>query len=166
MPDTSTEVAIATTTLGSAASSISFTSINTGYTDLRLVLFCVPSTSFVGTKLSFNGSPAGSLHSFTQLYGNGSSALSQRTTGTDAVYVTDPYPNHTGVYMVTMDVFNYRGSTNKTMLATAASDGNGSGYIELTVGLWRSTAAVTSLYLTSVGGNFNTGTTATLYGIL
>jgi hypothetical protein len=157
---------IATTTLGSAASSISFTSINSSYTDLRLVFFCIPSTSFVGTQLSFNGAPSGSLHSFTQLYGNGSSASSQRTNGTDAIYVTDPYPNHTGVYMVTMDIFSYRASVNKTMLATAASDGNGSGYIETTAGLWRSTSAVTSLYLTATSGNFNTGTTATLYGIL
>jgi len=157
---------IATTTLGSAASSISFTSISTAYTDLRLVLFNIPSTSFVGTRLSLNGSPSGASHSFTQLYGNGTNALSQRTTSTDAFYVTDPYPNHTGVYMVTMDIFSYRGNTNKIMLSTAASDGNGSGYIESTVGRWNSTAAITSLYLTTTSGNFNTGTTATLYGIL
>lgn len=157
---------IATTTLGSAASSIGFTSISSAYTDLRLVLFNIPSTSYVGTALSFNGAPSGAVYSFTQLYGNGSSATSQRTTSSDAFYVTDPYPNHTGVYMVTMDIFSYRSSARKTVLATAASDGNGSGYIESTVGLWNSTAAITSLYLTTPSGNFNTGTTATLYGIL
>ena len=70
--------------------------------------------------------------------------------------------------MATMDVFSYAGSTNKTCLTTVALDQNGgTGYVELAVQLWRSTAAITSISMTQTGSvnNFNAGTIATLFGI-
>ncbi len=63
-------------------------------------------------------------------------------------------------------IFSYGGSTNKTVLCETAGDNNGSGDVSRYVGLWRSTAAVTSVTF-DVGGtiNFKTGSTFTLYGI-
>jgi hypothetical protein len=56
MPDVSTEVAIATTTLGSAASTITFSSISGSYTDLRLVLVgnTASGASDYGINMIFN----------------------------------------------------------------------------------------------------------------
>jgi hypothetical protein len=71
--------------------------------------------------------------------------------------------------MVTMDILSYRGSTFKTSLNTATNDKNGSGIVLRNVGLWRSTSAITSITLLDTyggGGQFDVGTTATLYGIL
>ena len=73
---------------------------------------------------------------------------------------------NTTVSMLTYDVFSYAGSTNKTTLIINASDDNGSGRIVNTVGLYRSATAISRIDLTTSTGNFATGTTATLYGIL
>jgi hypothetical protein len=51
------------------------------------------------------------------------------------------------------------------MLAKTSEDRNGSGDIFTSVSLWRSTSAITSIYLFLSAYNFAIGTTATLYGI-
>jgi hypothetical protein len=68
-----------------------------------------------------------------------------------------------GLY--TIDLFSYSGSTNKALLSTYSEDANGSGASGCAVGLWRSTAAITSIKLFTVSNNFATGTIATLWGI-
>ena len=59
----------------------------------------------------------------------------------------------------------YAGSTYKTMLTMDSNDLNGSGSVETTVGLWRSTAAINTITLSANADTFAAGTTATLYGI-
>lgn len=167
MPDTSTEVAIATTTLGSAASSITFSSIPATYTDLRLVL--VGNRSAAGSSdvfLRFNGD-AGTTYSQTILYGDGSAAASARDTSATKINLTYfGVGLTTGLRMYTADIFSYAGSTNKTVLAESNEDANGSGYVGRRVGLWSSTSAINQVGLSLSSGSFATGTTATLYGIL
>jgi hypothetical protein len=69
--------------------------------------------------------------------------------------------------MWTIDIFSYAGSTFKTCLITRSSDQNGSGEVMREVSLWRNTAAITTiLFRLSTSGNYATGTTATIYGIL
>ena len=164
MTATSTEVAIATTTLGSATASINFTSIPATYTDLRIVLVCVATSTF--PQIRFN-SDSGSNYSWTYVSGNGSAAQSGRFTSQ-----TEFYNNISGdssvPFMTTLDIFSYAGSTNKTMLWNEVNDKNGSGVISPKVGLWRSASAITAVNLRAdiYGTTFGTGTTATLYGIL
>jgi hypothetical protein len=156
---------IATTTLGTAAASITFSSIPATYTDLRLVVMCKPtgdSTAYV----QFN-SDTGSNYSRVNLRGNGSSAASsQNANQSNGVGIQTSSATGTNPVLWTLDVFSYAGSTYKTTLASASNDQNGSGNLELTVGLWRNTAAITSLKLQTTIDNYDTGTTATLYGIL
>ena len=165
MPDVSTEVAIATTTLGSAAASITFSSISSVYTDLRFVLVTRDAGAGGILKLTFNGSSA-TNYSDTWIRGNGTTAASGRN-ATQA-YINMQYAtggaNNWGLF--TADIFSYVGSTNKTVLLTDSNDENGSGFIYRQVGLWRSTSAITSLTITTSSGTMDTGTTATLYGIL
>jgi hypothetical protein len=168
MPDVSTEVAIATTTLGSAASSIDFTSIGSGYTDLRVVLVLASqSVSSGGPRLTFNNQGSG-LYSVTNLNGDGSSAASARSSNQDSIgFVQAAAPSTTLPSLFTIDVFSYAGSTFKTSLLTVANDKNGSGSVELNVGLFRSTTAISSLKLEVLSGyTWAAGTIATLYGIL
>ena len=154
---------IATTTLGSAAANITFSSIPATYTDLRLVLVGTGSTT-LNVNLKYNNDSS-SLYSQTNLAGDGTTAESTRQTS--QTFIKQMYNLfNTTVSMLTYDVFSYAGSTNKTTLIINASDDNGSGRIVNTVGLYRSATAISRIDLTASTGNFATGTTATLYGIL
>lgn len=155
---------IATTTLSSAASSVDFNSIGSGYTDLRLVLV-TQNTSGGNLTMRFN-SDTSSSYSVTTLFGTGSSALSERTTSATSLRVGAAAASSTTWHLFEIDIFSYAGSTNKTELTTANLDNNGSGSVRKTVGLWRNTSAITSISLTYDSGNHSIGTTATLYGIL
>jgi hypothetical protein len=157
---------IATTTLGSANATITFSSITSAYTDLRLILVGSVTSGTIIPKMTFNGVTT-STYSFTNLSGNGSSASSgslTSQTGLDLGYQTG-FSSGT-ISTIAIDIFSYAGSTNKTCLIATSMDKNGSGAVERFVGLSRNTAAISSITLTSPAGTFATGTTATLYGIL
>lgn len=167
MPDTSTEVAIATTTLSSTATSVTFSGISGAYTDLRLVARVSASANFVGVLVRFN-SDTGTNYSDTYLNGNGSTASSSRNTG--ATYINlnpgNNFPTDPGG-LLECDIFSYAGSTNKTVIATTSVDRNGAGTISKTVGLWRNTSAITSItMLTNAVDGYAAGSMFTLYGIL
>jgi len=160
---------IATNTLGSAAASITFSSIPATYTDLRVVFSNVKisSSSSNVAYLRFNGDDGGN-YSFTSLYGNGSGPFSFTGTSGDGytgIGLNTGPVSTTVPHFYTADIFSYRASIFKTSLLTASQDQNGSGFVPSAVGLWRSTAAITSLTLVHSATDFATGTTATLYGI-
>lgn len=154
---------IATTTLGSAATNITFSSIGSGYTDLRLVL--VGTGDAMNSGVRFNSDTA-SNYSETTLQGNGSSATSLRTTSGTYIKTNGNVAVFTTPMVMIIDIFSYAGSTNKTVLSALANDNNGSGAVDYVVGLWRSTSAITSVTAFAAGGSWQIGTTATLYGIL
>ena len=159
---------IATTTLGSAASTITLSSIPATYTDLRLVVTGAATSVGIYLNARFN-SDSGTNYSVTSLLGTGASAISGRTTSAAQMLLSTNQLTTTNPSMVTMDIFSYAGSTYKTSLNTASNDKNGSGITLRNVGLWRSTSAITSITLLDTyggGGQFDAGTTATLYGIL
>ena len=156
---------IATTTLSSSGTDITFSSIGSGFTDLRLVINLTPTaSSFV--RVQFNGDTANN-YSLTRLHGNGTTATSNRNSSISGIsFIASSTYSTTIPTFLTADVFSYAGSTNKTVLATLSGDYNGSGEVSRIVGLWRNTAAITSLRLYLLSGDFAAGTTATLYGIL
>ena len=163
---TATYVPLATQTLGSAANTITLSSIPSGYTDLR---FVVSASSWVTStastvQVTFNGD-AGSNYSMTDLYGDGTSASSYtQTSKTYILLEPSGTGNQTLPFLLTGDIFSYTGSTYKTGLFNSVNDTNGSGLLVSTVGLWRSTSAITSISLYT-GASFNTGTKFTLWGI-
>jgi hypothetical protein len=160
---------IQSTTLGSAAANITFSSIPATYTDLRISFYTAPNLTTVSNVfIRYNGD-SGSNYSFTRIFGNGSTVSSDASTSQTKIIIgngalsTTTNPSFYGV-----DIFSYAGSTFKTCLVDANNDNNGSGVVERTVGLWRDTAAITSITLNLEGGaiDLEPGTTATLYGIL
>ena len=154
---------IATTTLGSTATSITFSSISSGYTDLRLAFTRIGGTGSQAI-VYFNGTTGTTNYSYTTLYGSGSGTGSFG--GANVAAVVLHVSGGTNVFYP-IDIFSYAGSTFKTVLTEVNEDNNGSGYVGRTVGLWRSTSAITSITLSANGsGNWGVGTTATLYGIL
>ncbi len=82
---TSTYEKIATTTLGSAALSVTFSSISASYTDLVLIVDG-STASASGLALQFNGD-TGNNYSDTYIYGDGSSAASGRNSNVSGTYI-------------------------------------------------------------------------------
>jgi hypothetical protein len=160
---------IATTTLGSSAADFTLSSIPATYTDLRLIIVGKGNGGEIYPEGYFNGVTTGGLYSNTLLNGNGTSATSGRNTGANRLSLGAPqYPNNTIFTFITIDIFSYAGSTFKTLLTTVSTDKNGTGGVNATVSLFRSTSALTSITITDGGSGFGwaAGTSATLYGIL
>ena len=165
MPDVSTEVAIATTTLSSTAASITFSSIPATYTDLRIVL---TGKGGAGGDLlmNFNGDTATNYNQ-NRIMGDGTSATSNRFINQGGLRFSYWGLGSTYPQFYTYDIFSYAGSTYKTTLGTMSENNSTSyGATASYVGLWRSTAAITQAVLSLSGDTFAVGTTATLYGIL
>jgi hypothetical protein len=153
---------IASTTLGSASADITFSSIASTWTDIRAVLVNKGGTS--GCRLQFN-SDTGTNYSTTSLIGDGGFGNSARAASSDRISLEYYGMDAATPSMYTADIFSYAGSTYKTVLGTAAEDFNGGGSISVRVGLWRSTSAITTIKLFTVGTAFQSGTIATIYGI-
>lgn len=155
----STYTPIATTTLGSNATSYTFSSIPSTYTDLIIVANHTSSVG-VGWFARFNGDNA-TNYSMTYVGGNGSAAESVRETNATCTRVGNAYPT---LGTTIIQIQNYSNTTTyKTQISRT---NNSSNFVAATVGLWRSTAAINSVtLLTNTTDTFQTGSTFTLYGI-
>lgn len=154
---------ISTTTLVSTQSTVTFSAISGDYTDLYLVSQMRTSASTERIDLRFN-SDSGTNYSVTRIYGNGSTAISDRfpnATGIDIAYVAN-----SGWCIANHSIMNYANTTTfKNVVGRWNSEGN-SGYAVGLVGLWRNTAAITSITLIPNSGvSFAAGSIFTLYGI-
>jgi len=161
---------IATNTLSSAAASITLSSIPATYTDLRVVL--VARSNNTGTPrenihITFNGDTA-SNYSTTILYGQDGTIGTLRQSSQVRILAYTGLPGTAGMFsLTTVDLFSYAGSANKTCLVEVNNDQNTvGGEINRQVGLYRSASAITSVTFTPQTNSFDTGTTATIYGIL
>ena len=155
----STYTPIATTTLASATSTYTFSSIPSTYTDLVLI-YSGSGSGATDLYIQFNGDTA-TNYSRTYILGNGTTATSARQS-TNAAILT-AYQT-TGIQNAKINVMNYSNTTTyKTTVAIEAMSTVG---VAAVVGLWRNTAAISSLLIGPTGGQtMSSGTTLTLYGI-
>ena len=163
---------IATTTLGSTTTSITFSSF-TGYTDLILEMniqgVTVSGSGANTVYLEFNGD-TGSNYSRTALLADSGGAQSNRNSSQSKIaigngYETNVLGNIYGTFLVNLQ--NYANTTTaKTVIGRYSSNADRVG---AAVGLWRgaSNAAITSIKITCDSAlGLAQGCTATLYGIL
>ena len=156
---------IASTTLGTAGTSVTFSSIASTYTDLVLVVQASLTLDAGDLALQFNGDTA-TNYSMTYLTGNGSAASSGRETS--KAFITCDWNSGVttsqGNTMHIMNIMNYANATTyKTVLSRGAGAGTGT---DAVVGLWRSTAAITSILIkTANTKTFAVGSLFNLYGI-
>lgn len=154
---------IATQTLGSAASSVTFSSISGSYTDLVLVMNVKGSTANY-PQLRFN-SDTGSNYSRTVLTGDGSTASSSRDSNATAAYINYFASTSSSEfnYNSISFILNYSNTTTyKTQLHRANNAASGT---DASVSLWRNTNAITSIDCIMNTGNYAIGSTFSLYGI-
>jgi hypothetical protein len=163
MPAGSTYTPIATTTLGSAQATVTFSSLGS-YTDIVAVITAKVSASSYDLSFRVNGD-SGTNYSLTALSGNGTTASSIRVTSASA---------GRGDYRAYMDtsefnnyIINFMNYGNSTTYKTIIGRGNSAALgTDAVVNLWRNTAAITSIvFAPEFTGNFATGSTFTLYGI-
>jgi hypothetical protein len=154
---------IATTTLGSAAADITFSSISSTYTDLRLIFEGMAVSAGQDIYCQVNGD-TGSNYSHTRLTGDGTSATSSRGTSLPYMRLSDGgSPQTTNTSVTKVDFMNYSNTTTfKTAINRADNANRGT---DAVVNLWRSTAAITSIKFYLSSGNIASGAIATLYGI-
>jgi hypothetical protein len=163
MPAGSTYTPIATTTLGSAQASVTFNSFS-GYTDLILIINAGTANTGQSIYLQYNSNTANN-YSSTDMWGNGSTASSGRSTSIGFIRVLGRGigTDNTVIGNSITQIMNY---SNTTTFKTLVNRSNVGGGTTATVGLWRSTSAITSLTLTGDGpSNILAGSTFTLYGI-
>jgi hypothetical protein len=155
----STYTPIATTTLGSAAASYTFSSIPSTYTDLILVVNGSTSSTNIDYGLRFN-SDSGSNYSRTYVLGTGSAAASGRDANLSHMIMANFTSSQSTVIF---QIMNY---SNSTTYKTALSRSNSGTYVIGYVGMWRNTNAITSVeFLTTSANTLAVGSVLTLYGI-
>jgi hypothetical protein len=160
---------IAKNVLGSSASTVTFSSIPSTYTDLLLVASArtgYTSSHYQGIYVRPNG--ATTNLSSRVLYGAGSSAGSLNY-GSDLLIFTST-ADATASTFASCEIYipNYAGSTNKSVSASWGVETNSStaNILGATAGLWASTSAITSIDLVPLySASFVADSSFFLYGI-
>jgi hypothetical protein len=155
---------LANVTLSSSASSVTFSSIPATYRDLVLVVEAT-STSLAYGKLEIN-SDTGSNYSYVLMQGNGSAAASGSVGGVASGYFS-PYDNprfSTTAHLSITQIMDYaQTNKHKTWISRGNRAADGVGAV---AGRWASTNAITQIKLSPTSGNWASGSTFALYGII
>jgi hypothetical protein len=166
---------VASVTLTADTPTITFNNIPATYTDLRVVItyFRNSGGNFMSPVLRLN-SDASLSYSTNMIYGNRSGTSGNRYTSIAGFFTqsSKTLTDGTNPAMVTYDLLNYAGSTHKPCLFTFSLDVGSSGTHEPGMGMWRNTAAITSItlynfwsYEPSLTAEFGPGTIVSIYGI-
>jgi hypothetical protein len=157
---TPTYTPLATVTLGSAAASVTFSSIPATYRDLVLVAELTSLTS--EQYLLRLNSDSGSNYSYVQIGADSGGAFSSATTTTGirvgyfaAISARDN---------LQLSIMDYS-ATDKHKTALVRTNSNAAATRAI-AGRWANTAAVTSVLLTFPSGTFAIGSTVSLYGVI
>lgn len=152
---------IATQTVSSSTTSITFSSIPQTYTDLRVI---INGTSNAGgaAALAFRfNSDSGGNYSYRLLYGTGSSAAGNYGSNTTEGYFGNVW---TTPAISRADIMDYT-SSSKYKTAISRTDDAANRTAEW-ITTWRNTSAVTTLQITTSSSyTYEPGTTFTIYGI-
>jgi hypothetical protein len=162
----STYTPIATQTLSSSATSVTFSSIPQTYTDLVLICdmaYTSTSTTYQGFRVGNGSADSGANYSGTWLRGSGSAVTSGNQTGLTYYNLLSNATGTTRVQTIT-NIFNYSNTTTyKSEITRTVDQANGP---FASVYLWRNTAAINTVQVLDLFGlNFAAGSTFTLYGI-
>ena len=156
---------IATVTASGSVSTLSFTSIPSGFKHLQ-IRGMNRTAAGGGVNLQIN-SDTGSNYAQHRLEGSGTAASAAGFASQTSVPVSSNTTAADTMSVTIIDILDYGSTTkNKTLRVLRGFDANGTGTIIVGSGLWMSTAAITSIQLVnSSSNNFDSTTTFALYGI-
>ena len=160
---------IQTSTLGTAAASITFTSIPQDGTDLVLLGLVRTARALANdfVDLRFNGDNTDANYSARVVIGNGSSAFSF----TENSYIGDVNGDTSTAdtfSSISVYTLNYTGATTKLSLVDTVSEDNATTALQTMLSRqWNNTAAITSMEIgfTAAGSNLVAGSTFSLYKV-
>jgi hypothetical protein len=155
---------IATTTLGSTQTTVTFSSIPSTYTHLQIRGIVVASG---GTWLGmqYNSDSTFTNYRSHQLEGDGGTAYATSFQSSGQTGVLG-FCASGQIMPLTIDVLDYTNSSkNTTARSLQGYDANGSGLIRLASSVWLNTAAVSSISLVANFGGFAQYSQFALYGI-
>lgn len=156
--------AISSITLSAAQSSVQFNNIPGTYTHLQLRGFNVSGSAIASLSIRFN-SDTGSNYARHNLEGTGSSAIAEASPN-DTIIRAAYTGGTSNPSVFVMDILDYANTNKfKTTRSLSGIDQNGSGYVNLWSGLWRSTNAITNIDVFHGNSTFNADSSFTLYGI-
>jgi len=157
---------IADFTVSNPVTSVTFSGIPQGYSDLKLLTSTRNSSTTPEEVLTFNGSSTGFsdivLYSYNGIVGSNNSTPIRATSNMSTQTATSF--SHTEYY-----VPNYALTAHKTVVSDSTSVNNSSSncFVYITAGLWANTSAITSVTVTAGGsGFFVANSTFRLYGVL
>lgn len=161
---------IASTTLSSSNTTVTFSSIPSTYTDLRIVAFikCDNTSCLVGLRFN-NSSGSATTYSTNFLEGDGQGGVAA-TNDSSSNYADMGRSNSSTSYTSShyADVINYAsGSVFKSVLISSSPNAR-SGTVRLMTNnaIWRDTTAINRVDILIIGsGQFISGSTFTIYGI-
>jgi hypothetical protein len=157
---------IETVEVASPVTSVTFSSIPQGYTDLKLVISGRSTSTTPDVTISFNGVTT-NLSDIVLYSYSGSAGSNSNTSIRSVISISSQTANtfgSTDVYIPNYTSANYKSVSIETV---AESNEASNAFLYLTAGLWSSTAAITSLTATPYSSNsFAANSTLTLYGIL
>jgi ABC-type molybdate transport system substrate-binding protein len=159
-PPVSTYVALATTTLGATAASVTFSSIPADYRDLVLVIEGEPSgTNPMDIDLNGDSTNANYFGVIAYQQGAGSAA----SFNVNETYIGVNYYNSYGRTQVTVQFLDY--SANDKHKHYLVRSGAAGGWIAMSAHRWENTNPISTMRIDLRGGSFTTGTTFSLFGI-
>jgi len=161
---TPTYTALANTTLASAGTTITFSSISQDYRDLILVV----NGSFASAAsytFRFNGDTGSNYFSVYAQAVHGGNITSSTFTSTSMVpWAANNIVANTNFTNITQ-VMDYSATNkHKTMLHRTGGRQSADDFIAMSAGRWGNTAAITSMTIIGTA-NYNIGTTFSLYGV-
>jgi hypothetical protein len=162
---TPTYTPLANITLGSSASSVTFSSISQAYRDLVLVLQ-VKTNTVTSVYLRPNSDATSGNYSLVAMHGTGSAAQSSSNTSATGMQLTwYTNPDATNLFNAKASLMDFSATDkHKTALVRVDEVSEGTSAIAYR---WGSTSAITSLLVTTGGADtFSTGSTFALYGIV
>jgi hypothetical protein len=160
---------LATVTVGTSVSTVTFSGIPAGYKHLQLRYIGRTDWATAGADFlySLNGDTTNSNYAYHRLGGEGSVAFSQASTSSRIIGINNGANAGTNMFAAgIMDILDYAStSKNKTVRNLVGSDRNGSGLVALYSNLYMSTNAITSLSLITENGSWVSGSQFALYGV-
>lgn len=157
---TATYDLLSSTVLGSATSTVTFSSISGSYRDL-VIVFTGGVTARTGQFLVFNGDTTNANYANVYAYGSGASTFSAAAADRQIAEVIENSAANNAI----IQILDYS-ATNKhktSLIRVNNSTVNGT---EMRVHRWANTAAITSVSLVASGTTWLSGSTFYLYGIV
>ena len=172
-------VAVASTTLGSDAASVTFTSTDDGqvgdwsqYMDLVLVTYARASdgTTNADMGISFNNDTTNANYAIQSLYGSGSSVTAWADSSTFPFSWIGSTPANTSTANAfgsgIANLYDINSGKYKTVISRSGSDQNGSGRVTLIAGTWKSQAAISEIDISLNSRTLKSGSRFDLFGVL